>query len=349
MIINKKKGMIIFSIIGVVAVCLCINYANRNKSPYIKSDQIVYKTDSIEVPHVTTKEFDGEGNFHLLAQLGIGKSSKADSDRDAFVIKTDIDTGDSKELYEQRDENWAYKADGWFRNYATYEDEMLCADFISERLTYGKPTPCLAVINLKTKKETLWNLSELSGKAAFSEEGEQIDQMVWLNKKKVALVSGNSVVYIDIVQGKLFEQSRITEESFVNWNLSGTVLSYVVKRNGRYVFEAVELGDMKRLASIDAGSWKPGFGEYDMLYCDGTIYKIDKKNLYRYSFEKKKYEKIYSGIKMQETSVDPESGEKYYNYCRLYGVQKDCIYLMHVAEYAGECSFCRIHKLVLRT
>lgn len=349
MITNRKKGMILFAIISVIAVCLCLNDANRNESPYIKSDQIVYETDSIEVPHVATKEFDREGNFHLLAQLGIGKSGRANPDRDAYVIKTNVDTGESQELYEQKDENWAYKADGWFRNYATCGDEMLCADFTSERLTYGKPTPCLAVIDLKTQKETLWNLSELSGKAAFTEEGEQIDQLVWLNKEVVALISGNSVIRIDIKNGKLLEQSKIAEEPFVNWNLSGTLLSYVVKRDGIYIFEAVDLEGMKKLVSINAGSWKPGFGEYDMLYCDGTVYKIDKKNLYRYSFEKKEYEKIYSGIKMQETSADPETGEKYYNYCRLYGSQKGCLYLMHVGEYAGECSFCRIHKLILRT
>ncbi|MCI8337483.1 MAG: hypothetical protein HFH62_02210 [Lachnospiraceae bacterium] len=349
MITNRKKGIILFAIIGATAVCLCLNDANRNKSPYIKSDQIVYETDSIEVPHVATKEFDREGNFHLLAQLGIGKSGKANPDRDAFVVKTNVDTGKSQELYEQKDENWAYKADGWFRNYATYGDEMLCADFTSEKLTYGKPTPCLAVIDLKTQKETLWNLSALYGKAVFSEEGEYIDQLVWLNKKVVALVSGNSVMRIDIKKGELSQQSKIAEEPLANWNLSGTVLSYVVKRDGRYIFEAVDLEDMKKLVSINAGSWRPGFGEYDMLYCDGAVYKTDKKYLYRYSFEKKEYEKIYSGIKMQETSMDPNTGEKYYNYGRLYGVKKDCIYLMHVSEYAGECSFCRVHKLVLRT
>ncbi len=193
--------------------------------------------------------------------------------------------------------------------------------------------------------ETLWNLSELFGRAVFSEEGEQIDQLVWLSKEEVALLSGNMVMRIDVKKGKLLEQSKIAEETFVNWNLSGTVLSYVVKRDGRFIFEAAELMHMKKLASIDAGSWKPGFGEYDMLYCDGIIYKVDKKNLYRYSFEKKDYQKIYSGIKMQETSADPETGERYYNYCRLYGVDEDCIYIMHVSEYAGECSFCKIHKL----
>ena len=225
---------------------------------------------------------------------------------------------------------------------------MLCADFTRERLTYGKPTPCLAVIDLKTQKETIWNLSELYGKAVFSEEGEYINQLVWLNREEVALVSGNSVARIHIVNGRLSQQSKIAEDPLVNWNLSGTVLSYVIERDGRYIFEAVDLNDMKKLASIDAGPWKPGFGEYDMLYCEGTVYKIDKKYLYRYSFEKKEYEKIYSGIKMQETSMDPNTGENYYNYGRLYGVKKDCIYLMHVSEYAGECSFCRVHKLVLR-
>lgn len=345
---NKKKAIILFATIGVIAVCLCLNCANRNKSPYIKSDQIVYETDAIEVPHVATKEFDREGNFLLLAQLGIGRSGKANPDRDAFVTKTDIDTGESRELYEQREENQTYKADGWFQNFATYGDEMLCADFTSERLTYGRPTPCLTVINLQTQKETLWNLSELSGKAAFSEEGQQIDRLVWLNREEVALVSGNAVMRIDIEKGKLLKQSKIAEEPFVNWNLSGTVLSYVVKRDGRYIFEAVELGNMEKLTSIDAGSWKPGFGEYDMLYCEGIVYKMDKKHLYRYSFEKKSYEKIYSGIKMQETSIDPESEEPYYNYCRLYGVKRECIYIMHVSEYAGECSFCKIHKLKLK-
>ena len=45
--------------------------------------------------------------------------------------------------------------------------------------------------------------------------------------------------------------------------------------------------------------------------------------------------------------MDPETDEKYYNYCRLYGVEKECLYVMHISEYAGECSFCQIHKLEL--
>jgi len=346
MALNKKK-VILFIFIGIIAVCICYKFIIWKSSPYIKSDRIVYKTDSIEVPHVATKEFDGEGKLHLLAQLGIGRVDRTESEKDSVVVKTSVDTGKSLELYDQKADDWDYKSDGWFRNYACFGDAALCADFVSEELTYGKPTTCLAVIDLDTKQKLLWNLSKLSGKAVFSEEGEQVNCLVWLNREQVALLSENTIMCVDIKNGKLLKHSRITDEPFVNWNVSGTVLSYVVMRNGNYIFEALDLASMKKLASIDAGQWKPGFGEDDMLYCDGTVYKIDKKSLYRYSFEEKKFQKIYSGIKMQETSVDPETGEKYYNYCRLYGVKKDCLYVMHTSEYAGECSFCQIHKLEL--
>ena len=144
-------------------------------------------------------------------------------------------------------------------------------------MTYGKPTPCLAVIDLDTKQESLWNLSQLSGKAVFAEEGEQVNSLVWINRKQVVLLSENTIMRIDVKNGKLLDYSKITDESFENWNVSGTVLSYVVMRNDNYIFEALDLATMKKLVSIDAGQWKPGYGEYDMLYCDGIVYKIDKK------------------------------------------------------------------------
>ena len=51
-----KKRVIIFIFIGVIVVCICYKLVIWKSSPYIKSDRIVYETDSIEVPHVATKE-----------------------------------------------------------------------------------------------------------------------------------------------------------------------------------------------------------------------------------------------------------------------------------------------------
>lgn len=347
---SKKRNMVIIIImlIGVVGIFFSFKYTKRRNNSYIKSDEIVYETDSIEVVHVAKKEFDKDGELNLLAQLGIGRMDQKSPKRDAFIVKTNVDTKKSVELYEQNDSEWKYKLDGWFNNYATYNNTMLCADYVSEQLTYGKPTPCLMVVNLETKQEVVWNISELAGKAILHEEGEQVEHLAWLDEEHIALLAGNAVIHLDVKRGKILEQYQITEEPFVNWNVSGSVLSYVVEEDGKYLFEAIDLNGMKKLSSIDAGAWKPGFGEYDMLYCDGQIYKVDKKNICCYNFDKKKFQKIYSGIKMQETYREPDTGENYYNYCRLYGIEKDCIYVMHISEYAGECNYCRIHKIVLK-
>lgn len=342
---NKKIKWILFLIVFLVTVIAVWFFAGgvSTKSADIKSDKVIFETKSMQNVMSARKDFDEKGDLNLLSQWNIEEDTEEDS-----IRRTNLLTGKVDELHKPDVRNWEYQPVAGVSMYSCYQNQMLCLGYYSAGQSDENGAFCVAAVDLKTKKETIWNLSKLAGDIDFFAEENGIRQIVMTSESTVVILSGNRILKLDVTEGRITDNSIVATEQFENWNISGNILSYVVCHKEHYLFEAIDLESGKKLVSLDAGNWKTGFGEYDMLYCDGSVFKIDKKYLYRYDFTKKKFQRIYSGISMSETETDSATGEKYYNYCRLYGVERDRLYVEHVISYEGECRKCEIHELRLK-
>lgn len=325
--------------------------ASKNDSPNysVTSDEIVYTSDRIEDVVIADKFFDENGAFHIIGQNGVGTNGETEAkgnDLDTIVNKNNLSEGTITQVYEQKPMKGKKKAAGYYTHYAMLGDKEFAASYDCAEVSMLGFKVGIVWEDLEEGTQKVWNLTDIMEKEGLTPFAGGVSRIVLTGENMLSIVecvNTNQMIQLNTRTGKIEKSVQLPGKVLYDHNsICGNILSCVISdEENNMQFKAFDMASLEEVFTLDLEDMNTGYGQSDLVYCDGVLFRLQEDGLSIYQDSEKEF------VLVPNSTTENKDGEQAYNYHKIYGVSKDELYALQAVMDMedGDCSKCEIHKL----